>query len=292
MPLLDQFSAILRQNEPLAPLTWLRVGGPAQFLAEPRSAEELASLVEVCHQHTIPVRVLGGGSNLLVSDSGVQGVVVRLNSEPLTKIAVEGRRVTAGGGATLAHLVSITVREGLAGLEPLVGIPGTVGGALHGNAGGRTGDIGQWTKSARVLTKTGQVLDRGRDELVFAYRESSLDELCILSAEFELVEDDPQELARRMQKQWIVTKANQPPGHEQTSFAFKNPRGISAGMLLEQAGLKGATVGGAELSERHPNFLITRPGATSADVLKLLETARAQVERTLGVQLEPALTIW
>ncbi len=292
MPLLDEFAEIIQPQHPLAPLTWLRVGGAAEMLADPRNQDELIALVSRAAADGVPVRLLGGGSNLLVPDAGIPGVVVRLSSPGFTDIRVEGRRVTCGGGAALGALVSTTVREGLAGLEPLVGIPGTVGGALRGNAGGRTGDIGQWTSGATVLTKAGQIVSRSRDELVFAYRESSLDELVILSAEFELAEDDPQELARRMQKHWIVTKANQPPGHEQTGYAFKNPRGISAGMLLEQAGLKGTSVGHAELCERHPNFIITRPGATAADVLKLLETARNQVERTLGVPLEPALTLW
>jgi hypothetical protein len=137
---------------------------------------------------------------------------------------------------------------GLAGLEPLVGIPGTIGGALHGNAGSRGGDIGQWTCRAQIMTRDGEIVERQRDELVFAYRQSSLDELVILEAQFELEEEDPVEITKRMQKQWIVKKANLPMAHENTGCIFRNPRGMSAGMLIDQAGLKGERVGGAEVS--------------------------------------------
>src|SRR5262249_28551970 len=183
-------------------------------------------------------------------------------------------------------------REGLAGLEALVGIPGTIGGALHGNAGSHAGDIGQWTSQATVMTRAGEVITRARDELVFAYRESSLDELVILGATFELERDDPQELTKRMQKQWIIKKSAQPLAHQSAGCIFKNPRGMSAGMLIEQAGLKNTRSGQAEVSDRHANFIVADSGATSQDVQKLIELVRGRVAERLGVSLELEIEIW
>src|SRR6188508_1962404 len=145
MPIPAGFEHITRENEPLGPYTWLRVGGAAQYFAEPTSIEELAALVHRCYESGLPVRVLGGGSNLLVRDEGVPGLVVALGAATFGSIHIAGRRVTTGGGAKLGHVISSAVREGLAGLETLVGIPGTIGGALHTNAGTLGGDIGQFT---------------------------------------------------------------------------------------------------------------------------------------------------
>ena len=290
--LMHGFEKIVREAEPLAPHTWFHLGGPAEFFAEPNTAEELAALVRRCHDDAVPIRVLGGGSNLLVRDDGVAGVVVRLSAAPFNEITVQGRTVTAGGGARLGHVVSTVVREGLAGLETLVGIPGTVGGALHGNAGSRGGDIGQWTCRATVMARGGEIIHREREDLVFSYRQSSLDELVILGCQFQLEEDDPQDLTKRMQKQWIVKKASQPLGHQSAGCIFKNPRGISAGLLIDQAGLKGTRVGGAEVSDRHANFIVADADATSADVLKLIELVRSRVAERLGVELETEIEIW
>ena len=288
----DEFEAIVRHDEPLAPHTWFTLGGPAQYFAEPRNVEELATLVERCQHEELPLRLLGGGSNVLVRDEGVPGVVVSLANANFAKVEVHGTRVIAGGGAKLGHVISTAVGEGLAGLETLVGIPGTIGGALHGNAGGRGGDIGQWTHRASVMNRNGEIVERQREELVFAYRQSSLDELVILSADFELENEDPEQLTKRMQTQWIAKKAAQPLGHQRTGCIFKNPRGMSAGMLIDQAGLKGTRVGGAEVSDRHANFIIAEPGATAQDVLRLIELVRSRVSDRLGVELETEIEVW
>jgi UDP-N-acetylmuramate dehydrogenase len=286
------FEKIVREAEPLAPHTWFHLGGPAEYFAEPHTVEELAALVRRCHDDEVPIRILGGGSNLLVRDDGVSGVVVRLSAAPFNEISLQGQTVTAGGGARLGHIISTVVREGLAGLEPLVGIPGTLGGALHGNAGSRGGDIGQWTCRATVMTRSSEILQREREDLVFSYRQSSLDELVILGCQFQLEKEDPQELTKRMQKLWIVKKASQPLGHQSAGCIFKNPRGISAGMLIDQAGLKGTRIGGAEVSDRHANFIVTDSDATSADVLRLIELVRSRVAERLGVELETEIEIW
>ncbi|HWA98003.1 MAG TPA: UDP-N-acetylmuramate dehydrogenase [Pirellulales bacterium] len=289
---MDFDERMVRQNEPLAPHTWFQLGGSAQYFAEPETVDELTELVRRCRQEGMPVRLLGGGSNVLVRDEGVRGLVLRLGGEAFSKIEIQGTKVTVGAGAKLGHVISTAVGRGLAGMETLVGIPGTIGGALHGNAGGRGGDIGQWTSRATVLTRGGELIERSRDDLVFAYRQSSLDELVILGAEFSLEQDDPDELIKRMQKQWIAKRAGQPLGHQSAGCIFKNPRGMSAGMLIDQAGLKGTRVGGAEVSDRHANFIVADEKATSKDVLQLIDLVRQRVAERLGIELETEIEIW
>jgi UDP-N-acetylmuramate dehydrogenase len=292
MSFTGEFDEIVRSHEPLAPHTWMGIGGPAEFFVEPRTVEELQSVVRRAASEGLPIRVLGGGSNLLVREAGVPGVVLRLSAGVFNQIQVAKNVATAGGGARLGHVISTAVRAGLGGLEALVGIPGTIGGALHGNAGGNGGDIGQWTCSADVMTRSGEIISRSRDDLVFAYRHSSLDELVILSAQFSLEEEDAQELTKRMQKQWIVKKAGQPLAHQSAGCIFKNPRGISAGMLIDQAGMKGTRVGGAEVSDRHANFIVVDRDATSSDVLQLIDLVRSRVAEQLGVELELEIEVW
>lgn len=282
----------VREQVPLVDRTWFKLGGPAEYLAEPTSLDGLLAVVERCRDEQMPVRLLGGGSNVLVRGDGVAGMVICLTHPSFGDATVKGQIVTAGGGAQLANVISAAVGAGLAGLETLAGIPGTIGGALHGNAGTQAGDIGQWACRATVMTRAGEILQRDGDDLVFAYRQSSLDELVILDAQFELDEDDPGELTKRMQKQWIVKKANLPMAHENTGCIFRNPRGMSAGMLIDQAGLKGETLGGAEVSQRHANFIVTHPGATTDDVLKLIDVVRSRVAERMGVELETEIEIW
>ncbi len=274
MASLSGFEKIIRQQEPLARHTWFQLGGPAEYFAEPNSIDELAALVRRCREESLPVRLLGGGSNVLVSDEGVKGTVIHLSAPAFNEITVSGQTVSAAAGAKLGHVISAAVRGGLAGLETLVGIPGTLGGALRGNAGSRGGDIGQWTCRATVMDRAGEIIIREREDLVFAYRQSSLDELVILGAEFRLERDDPDDLTKRMQKQWILKKATQPLSHQSAGCIFKNPRGMSAGMLIDQAGLKGTRVGHAEVNDRHANFIVASPGATSSDVVALIEQVR------------------
>jgi UDP-N-acetylmuramate dehydrogenase len=289
---LEDFKGITRRNEPLAPYTWLKTGGAVEYFITPRNSEELAQVVRICHQSRIPLHVLGGGSNLLVRDEGVPGVVIQLSDAFFSRIEINGNRVVAGAGASLSHLISQTTKVGLAGLDVLVGIPGTVGGALHGNAGGKSGDIGQHVVSAKVLTANGDIFDRREDELSFAYRFSSLNELIILEACFELQPEDLDVITNRMRTLWIMKKATQPLTFQSAGCVFKNPRGMSAGWLIEQAGLKGSRHGKAEFSDRHANFIVTQPGARSQEVLELIEQAREKVTAQFGVDLELEIQIW
>jgi len=292
MNLFSGFEKTVRRDEPLAMHTWFQLGGPGEYFAEPQNVDELIALVRRSAENNLPVRMLGRGSNLLVADKGVSGLVISLSSSEFRKITVDGSTLTAGGGTRLGRVVTTSAHRGLAGLEGLVAIPGTVGGALHGNAGTLTTDIGQWTSHATVITAMGDTFHRDRDDMSFGYRHSSLDELVVLEASFKLEEDDPEELSKRLQKQWILRKAGQPMGHQCAGCVFKNPRGMRAGELIEQAGLKGTRIGGAVVSDRHANFIIAEPECTSADVLRLIDLVRVQVADRLGVDLEVELDIW
>ncbi len=286
------FEHLVRDQEPLAPMTWLRLGGFAEFFAEPTSVDELQALIRRCDEHGIRIRLLGGGSNLLVREEGVKGLVIHLAAAPFCDLKIEGNVVRAGGGAKLAHLISMCAREGLGGLESLAGIPGTVGGALRGNAGTQSGDIGQWTSSATVMLRDGEMLTRERDDLRFAYRESSLDELVILSATFTLDRDDPRTLTKRLQKNWIVAKASHPTGNITAAHVFKDPGGAIASQLIDKAGLRGARVGHAEVCGKNSNFIIASPGATSRDVEQLIQLIQKSVRERTGMELELQTEIW
>lgn len=289
---LAEFSEIVQQHEPLAPYTHLKLGGPADFLVHPRSREELAAVVRCCFERQIPLRVLGGGCNLLVRDEGVRGAVLRLSKSAFTGVSVEGRRVKAGAGASLSALISEAARHALAGLETLVGIHGTVGGSVRVNAGDRAGEIGQFVRRVEVMDARGAVQVRERDDLQFGYHASNLDDPVLLSAEFELEQDDADAIVKRMRKAWILRKANQPLSFQAAARIFENPRGLSAAALVEQAGLARTRVGGAEVSERDANFIIVHAGATARDVLRLIDLVRSRVQERFGVELELEITVW
>lgn len=292
MELTAGFEHFVRTDEPLAQYTGLKLGGSAEYFAEPTSVEELAGVVKRSRELNIPTRVLGGGSNLLINDDGVPGLVIYLHHPAFSTIEIDGNRLTAGGGAKLAHVISTAVGNGLAGLEGLAGVPGTVGGALHGNAGGNGVDIGHRTVEATVMTRAGEIVTRTAQDLHFTYRESSLDELVILNGVFELEPTDSQELTRRMQKFWIVQKASQPGGSENMGYLFFDPPGLSASSLIEQSGLKGTKVGGAEICAEHTNFVLTSPEATASDVARLAELVQGRVKEVTGMDLKCQLTSW
>ncbi len=289
----DDFRAILTPDEPMAPHTWFRLGGPAAFVARPRDVSEVAALLRRCREAEVPFRVLGGGSNVLVRDQGFPGLVIHLESPAFSDVTIRGGRVEAGAAVPLTALISQTARAGLAGLEVLTGIPGTVGGALRGNSGGRQGAIGTFVRRVAVVDNSGEALVREREDLRFDYRSSDLDEPIILSAGFELEPEDPESLVRRMRRIWIIKKENQPYGHQSSGCIFKNPTPeLSAGTLVERSGMKGHRVGGAEVSDRHANFIIAHPGAKSADVVGLIDLVRQKVRQQFGHELELQIKIW
>jgi UDP-N-acetylmuramate dehydrogenase len=288
----DEYTEVLKKNEPLAPYTHLKIGGPAQYLAQPRTRAELSALLARCHAEKVPVRVLGAGYNLLVRDEGVPGMVLRLSAPAFTDVSVTGRRIQAGCGAPLSALISQAARHNLTGFEGLVGIPCTVGGALRCNAGDRTTAIGQFVRRVEVLDDRGQPDARERDELRFSEHQSNLDDPVLLAAEFELETDSVAAIVKRMRKAWISRQGSQPYSFQAAVRAFTDPRGQKASALIERAGLAKTRVGGAEVSERNANFVVAHPGATARDVLRLLELVQSRVREQTGVTLERELIVW
>ena len=292
MGLIDGLEHVIVENEPLAHFTRLRLGGVAEYFAQPTSLEELTEIIRRCAQDGMPIRLIGGGSNVLVSDEGVAGMVVHLSAPRFSQIEVVEDGLIVGGGAHLSHFVSTAVREGFAGPEQLVGIPGSMGGALHENTGTANADIGTWVEGVTVLTRSGEMLDRTREELHFAYRQSNLNELAILEVRLKFETDDPARLTKRLQKLWIARRAQQPLSQENAAYVFKDHGGEAAGKLIDLAGLKATRVGQVEISSRDSNFIVANSGASSDDVQRLIDLIRSRVKDRLAVDLELSLRIW
>jgi len=221
--LFGKFSGAVREGVPLAPYTWLQLGGPAKYFAEPADLEQLQEIVRIATQSGLSIRVLGGGSNLLVRDRGFDGLVLHLSAPCFEKISIQGSLVQCGGGTRLAHLITACVGTGLGGLEHLVGIPGTVGGALRSNSSTDEGDIGSRMTHATLLTRKGELVKVSSKEANFSHRRSSLDELLILDAEFELQPGDIRQLTKREQTFWIVKRSKQPNYPTRSALAFCRP---------------------------------------------------------------------
>lgn len=289
---LKSFAGFIQTNAPLAPYTQLRIGGPAEFLVQPRALDELIAFVKICFARQLPFKVLGSGGNVLAKDEGVKGIVLRLGGPAFTQVALEGRRLKAGCGATLASVIAKAAFAGLTGLEPLVGLPGTLGGALLLNAGDRTSDLGQFVRRVEVLDNHATVQMREHDELRFTSTGAILDDPVLLSAEFELDTDAASSIVKRLRKSWIQFKASQPYSYQAAARMFKNPPGLNAGVLIEQTGLVATKVGAAVVSERNPNYVIAEPGATARDVLRLIEVIRTRVQERFHLELELTLSVW
>lgn len=288
---LKDFSAILTENAPLAPLTTFRIGGPARYLFEPENEAQLRDVLAWIESAGVEYRILGGGSNILVDDAGCPGAVLRL-AGGLAGISFDGRRSTAGGGALLARFVAQCAGRGLSGAEWLAGIPGTLGGALVMNAGGRHGRIGDLVRRVRVLDGAGaRELERG--DVDFSYRRSSLAGALVVSAEFELKPFPAEAVAAAMRKVLVEKRRQQPLSAASAGCVFKNPPdGPPAGRLIEDAGLKGAWVGGAKVSELHANYIVNTGSATAADVRGLIERITEAVCGKFGVDLEIEIELW
>lgn len=292
MSLTEGLQHIVRQDEPLAPYTSLRIGGTAAHFAEPTNVDELKELITRFSAAGEPVHLLGSGTNLLIPDGEIKGLVISLSAPEFSQIQVDGTSIIAGGGAKMAHLIATSVREGLAGLHHLIGIPGTVGGALHGNSGTHGYDIGSLVSSVKVITREGELKVRDKESLVFSHRESSLNELVILESTFELEQDEAAELTKQMQQKWIVMRAHQPFADEHSAYAFKDHGGESASDVIDRAGLKGTSLGPVSLSDRNSNFLVADSTATAVDVKKMIQHIQDQVAIKLDIELETAIQTW
>ena len=288
----DDLMHLIRPDEPLGPLVWLGIGGPARFFAEPVEAEDIQRLVEAAGNENLPLRVLGGGSNLLVREAGVDGLVISLAGAMGSEMSIDGSKMIVGAGTKLSHAVIKAVGSGLGGLEHLVGIPGTVGGAVMGNASSDGRDIGSVVQSVKVLEKGGEIRSLSQQEAGFSHRKTSLVGLTILTVTFELESRDVTALTKRMQKLWIGRNAARPGEEPRIAMPFIDPDEMSARELLQQVGMAGIREGSVMLDAQFPQYLVAHSGATSDQCLRLIERVREQVLLQTGIDLQLNLQIW
>ncbi len=281
----------VRAAEPLARHTSFRIGGPADVLAVPETADELAALVRAAAAAELPLTILGGGSNMLVGDGGIRGVIVKLG-RGFRRVEWSPPCVEAGAAVQLGRLAREATARGLAGLEYAEGIPGTVGGALFMNAGAYGGEVSGTVDEVEGIERDGVVRRIPRDGLAFAYRRTALPAGFLVTAvRFRLRPEASDAVQARLEGARARRTASQPHGGANAGSIFKNPRGDYAGRLVEAAGLKGTRVGGARISEAHGNFIVNEGDARAADVQALMQETQRVVWERSGVWLEPEVRL-
>ena len=279
-----------KEGEPLSAYTSFRIGGPAEIMLFPQSVHMLQEIVRFCHERDLQPFILGKGSNLLVSDAGLSGVTVC--TERMRACTRTGKtEICCDAGVSLAKLCLFALEEGLTGLEFAYGIPGSVGGAVYMNAGAYGGEIGDTIRSVASVEADGALRNRARQQLSFGYRQSVFQQTgeVIASAVVHLQKGDPDEIREKMDDILGRRKDKQPLQYPSAGSVFKRPEGHFAGALIEQCGLKGYTIGGAQVSEKHAGFIVNCGGASASDVLRLIDHIRQTVLRETGVELEPEI---
>jgi len=278
------------RGELLAPHTSLRIGGPAEFFLRVTSERDLVGAIRVAREHELPVFVLGGGTNLLVADHGIRGVVLQ---NAWRETAVDGAIVQAAAGTELAHVAAVAARSGITGLEWMATVPGTVGGAVHGNAGAFGTETADVLVDAELVDLNGDEWTARADELGYAYRTSSLQgtPIICLRARFRGTPGDRATAVRRIKEMANERIRRQPLAQPNTGSIFRNPPGDHAGRLIEAAGLKGRTIGGATVSEKHANFIVNTGDAVAADVRALMAVCQDEVAKRFGVTLVPEVEL-
>lgn len=279
-------------DEPMSRHTTFRIGGKADALWRPADIEELSAGLKLLKDSGTAVTVLGNGSNVLVRDKGIRGCVVSIGA-PMSDISVEGTTITAGAGAILGAVSNKAAESGLTGLEFAVGIPGSIGGAIYMNAGAYGGEIKDVAQSVTALMPDGELRKFGRDELDFGYRHSVFQDngAIIITTELKLATGDRDASRQQMNDIQAKRREKQPIELPSAGSTFKRPPGYFAGTLIDQTGLKGYTVGGAQVSEKHAGFVINKGGASAADVLQLMKDVSDMVFQRHGVRLEPEVKI-
>lgn len=278
----------IRQNEPMKNHTTFRVGGPADIFLTP-SAEELPAVLSICREEQMPVTVIGNGSNLLVGDQGIRGVVICIGFG-MRGIRVDGEKIFLEAGVTLAAAAQQAAKAGLTGLEFASGIPGTFGGAVVMNAGAYGGEMKDVIVSVRVISEDGEILTLSKEELDLSYRHSVIPERGYLVIDGELLltrEKDPDQITERMEELKKKRIEKQPLEYPSAGSTFKRPEGYFAGKLIMDAGLRGFSVGGAAVSEKHCGFVINKGNATAADICALMDEVTRIVKEKYAVTLEP-----
>ena len=287
---LEGFQGALRENVSLAPYTHVRLGGSAALVAEPFLAEEVARVVRACRELDAPLWVLGGGSNVLVPDQGLAGLVLMLPR--LNRVVRDGDRITAGAGVTLPSLVRATKDVGLAGLETLVGIPAVVGGAVAMNAGTREGQTFDHLVQLTMVDDDGEVRVVPRAQLAPQYRSGELGRRIVLDATWELRPDAAEAIQQRLELSLKRRNATQPVAEKSLGCVFQNPAGDSAGRLIEEAGCKLLRRGNVSVSGKHANYFVNEGGGSAADFVQLLREVQARVRERFAVELQPEVKLW
>jgi UDP-N-acetylmuramate dehydrogenase len=283
----------LRFEHPLRRYTSFRVGGCAEVFAEPTDMGQLQEVLRYGNEQGLDVSVLGKGCNVLISDDGVRGMVVHLTGWYFNRIERRGDgMIVCGGGANLSRLVADTAQWGLEGLETLVGVPGSLGGAVAMNAGGRHGAIGSYVRGVTSIGYDGEIHHYGREEIEFGYRCSSLSSEIIMDAELELVTGDKDAISTRMSDIFHQKNRTQPLTSRSAGCVFKNPEGHSAGALIDTLGLKSMRIGDAAVSGKHANFIINLGSATASQIMELICKIRDEVKRRYGQILDMEIKIW
>ena len=275
-------------EEPMKNHTTFRVGGPAEFFVMPRTAEEVKKVIDLCRRESFPYYIIGNGSNLLVSDQGYRGVVLQIYKE-MSYIEVEENVVVAQAGALLSAIANKALENGLTGFEFAAGIPGTLGGACVMNAGAYGGEMKDVLEEVTVLTEEGEVLTIPKENLELGYRTSIIARkgYTVLEARIQLRGGEKEAIKSLMEELKDKRVSKQPLEYPSAGSTFKRPEGYFAGKLIQDAGLRGFSVGGAQVSEKHCGFVINRENATAADVAELMRQVSARVEEEFGVKLEP-----
>lgn len=284
----DGLRGRVRAHADLSKINWFQVGGPAEWLFRPEDAQDLAAFLRhhAAHAPEVPITIIGVGSNLIVRDGGINGVVIRLG-KGFAGIRTEGTRLTAGASALCLNVARAAQDAGIAGLEYLCGIPGTIGGVLYMNGGAYGKETKDVLVEARVLDDRGEAHAMDVAELDYSYRRSELPKGWIFTeATFEGSPGDPEEIRRAIGRISAERDATQPVRERTGGSTFKNPEGKKAWKLIEEAGLRGHTIGGAQVSQRHCNFLINTGGATAADLENLGNYVREKVKKTSGIELQ------
>ncbi len=287
-----EFASRMEHDAPIGRETWFRLGGRARHLFRPDDTDALSLLMRRAKQEGVPVKVLGSGANVLISDDGFDGVVVRLDSDAFRTTEQHGTSLRVGAGVELMPLARRCSENGLTGLECLAGIPATIGGAARMNAGGREGELGDVVREVRVLQSDGDLETWPHERIGFGYRRTNLGRCIVLSVLLELGEDDPRRVKRRFDDCFERKKRSQPLADCSAGCIFKNPAGQSAGALIDRAGLKGARYGGAYVSKCHANFIVAEHGATASDVMHLIDVVRERVRCVFDIELEIEIDIW
>ena len=287
---LKKTSETLQENFPLSALTSFKTGGPARFLITPADKDELIETLEICKRHSIPILILGKGTNILISDAGFNGVVI--STKNLNRTFVEGTDIHCQSGVLLSSLLKICIEKSLKGMEFLSGIPGTIGGAIISNAGLKK----EWLSEKLIKIKAISFSNikestLSREEIPFKYRASNLEGYLITDAIFRLDKGKKHRIKEDIARYMSQRIKTQPLGIPSAGSVFKNPQGSFAGMIIEKSGLKGYAIGDASISDKHANFIINKGEATSEDIYKLIHIVKRQVKKMYNIELETEIKI-